>query len=81
MIDARLSSLLSICQYSTAYRGTQPNSVQEVERKGRYEDGSRQWTVDLVGEELITLAGVCTLACWRPPVSGYGACADFQSDA
>ncbi len=30
MIAARLSSLLSIRQYSTAYRGTQPNSVPQL---------------------------------------------------
>ena len=30
MIAARLSSLLSICQYSTAYRGTQPQSVPQL---------------------------------------------------
>ena len=50
MAAARLSSLLSTCQYSTAYRGTQPNSVQEEVRRGRDEDGSRQWTETRMGK-------------------------------
>ena len=50
MIDARLSSLLSICQYSTAYRVTQPNSERKEVRKGGHKDGSRQWMVTRMGK-------------------------------
>ena len=36
---------------------------------------------DLVGEEMVTLEGSAHVPVGDPRIPGYGACADFQSDA